>query len=189
MVIYLKKAERYEVILNAAMKMIIESGIASITARKIAAEANISVGQIHHHFETIGQLKGLALLKVTDQIIQKSLEVQKELSIIEQIISAVRPIESDGDFLIRRLWNEALFLSYRDQDIKNAYKQSIEEWHAALIHLLEKAISEKQITPCDVSDLAWRLIALGCGLDNLVEFDEFKFNQAIMDNHIRALLK
>ncbi|WP_434778718.1 TetR family transcriptional regulator [Neisseria sp. Ec49-e6-T10] len=171
------------------MTIIVQEGIASITARRVAKEANIAVGQIHHHFKSIGQLKAQALIKVTDQLITQAEHTHPDESILDKIIKIVSPIIGKEGLMIRKLWNEATFLSERDPDIKQAYQQSTEEWHKAIVKLLDEAVATNKISTNNVSELAWRLIALSCGIDNLVIVDGFHFSQEAVNNHIIALLQ
>ena len=51
---YLSKDERREAILQAAMRVALNEGFTGMTVRRIAAEANVAAGQVHHHFASIG---------------------------------------------------------------------------------------------------------------------------------------
>ena len=185
---YLKKNERYNAILETAMKIITQEGIAAITARRIAHDANIAVGQIHHHFKSVGQLKAEALAKVTENLITKAQQTHQNESIINQITNIISPIEGEIGSVMRRLWNEAVFLAERDPDIKLAYKQSIQEWHKATTKLIEEAKQQQLISTKNGSELAWQLIALSCGFDSLAVVEEFRFHIDTIKNHIIKIL-
>ncbi|GAA5107412.1 TetR family transcriptional regulator [Orbus sasakiae] len=166
----------------------IDEGIASITARKIAAHANISVGQIHHHFKSVGQLKAQALLNVTEQVIEKAELANSNQTIIEKIVNLVSPLEGHGGLVLRTLWNEAVFLAERDADIKLAYKESTLKWHTTIITLITQANEDNILAVKAPSELAWRLIALSCGIDTLAIIDECKFDKTAIKDHIMAVL-
>ena len=57
---YLSKDERREEILQAAMRVALTEGFAAMTVRRIATEAGVATGQVHHHFASAGELKSLA---------------------------------------------------------------------------------------------------------------------------------
>ncbi|VDZ78933.1 TetR family transcriptional regulator [Salmonella bongori] len=59
---YLNRDERREVILQAAMRVALEEGFAAMTVRRIASEADVAAGQVHHHFSSAGELKALAFV-------------------------------------------------------------------------------------------------------------------------------
>lgn len=186
---YLSKAERYDDILKTAMNILVEEGIASITARKVAGQANMAVGQIHHHFKSIGQLKAQALIGVTEKLVARAGQHHANEPITNKIIRAVGPVEGKEGVLIRKLWNEAYFLAERDTDIKQACKQSTEEWHKVVVKLIKEAVDAKEISTDDISGLAWRLIAFSCGIDSLSTVDELALSNEAIKQHIIALLK
>ncbi|WP_392552611.1 TetR family transcriptional regulator [Orbus wheelerorum] len=183
---YLKKNQRYEQILNVAIEVLINEGISAITARKIAAKANIAVGLIHNHFKSIGELKSIALIKVTDQLLERHQAKTGDKTHVEKIINAVSPIHGEDGAILRQIWNEALFLSERDLDIKQAYQCSTNEWHEYVANLINAAVEDGALNTNIPSDLAWRLIALCCGFDNLSIINEF--DQSTINDHILALL-
>ena len=47
---YMNRDERREVILQAAMRVALEEGFSAMTVRRIATEAQVATGQLHHHF-------------------------------------------------------------------------------------------------------------------------------------------
>lgn len=51
---YLTKDERREVILQAAIRVALEDGFTGMTVRRIASEAQVATGQVHHHFASAG---------------------------------------------------------------------------------------------------------------------------------------
>lgn len=57
---YLNRDERREVILQAAMRVALAEGFTAMTVRRIASEADVAAGQVHHHFSSAGELKALA---------------------------------------------------------------------------------------------------------------------------------
>lgn len=59
---YLNRDERREVILQAAMRVALAEGFAAMTVRRIASEADVAAGQVHHHFSSAGELKALAFV-------------------------------------------------------------------------------------------------------------------------------
>lgn len=61
---YLSKDERREEILRAAMRVALTEGFAAMTVRRIATEAGVATGQVHHHFASAGELKSLAFVRL-----------------------------------------------------------------------------------------------------------------------------
>lgn len=186
---YLKKSQRYNEILKLAMQITIEEGIASITARRVAAKGDFSVGQIHHHFQSISQLKALALHNVSEELMTKIEQNYAKTSVVEQLINIVSPLEGEIGSIMRKLWSEAVFLAEKDHEIKQAYKQSIEEWHQAIVKLIEAGIKQNLIETNIPLETAWQLIALGVGFDSIAVIEEYRFEKSIIKNSICQILK
>ena len=52
---YLTRDERREEILQAAMRVALAEGFSAMTVRRIASEAGVATGQVHHHFTSGGE--------------------------------------------------------------------------------------------------------------------------------------
>ena len=70
---YLNRDERREVILQAAMRVALEEGFTAMTVRRIATEAQVSTGQVHHHFTSAGELKSLAFVQLIRTLLDAEL--------------------------------------------------------------------------------------------------------------------
>lgn len=114
---YLNRDERREVILQAAMRVALAEGFAAMTVRRIASEADVAAGQVHHHF---------------------------------------------------KLWREAQILADRDPHIRDAYLLTMQMWHEETVTIIEQGKQAGEFTfTANATDIAWRLIALVCGLDGM----------------------
>ncbi len=68
---YLNRDERREVILQAAMRVALADGFAAMTVRRIASEADVAAGQVHHHFSSAGELKALAFVHLIRTLLDR----------------------------------------------------------------------------------------------------------------------
>lgn len=186
---YLKKDQRQHEIQKAAITIAINEGLAAITARRIAAEANTAIGQIHHHFKSVSQLKATTLLMVTEQFIDAVEQANKQDSIFDQVVNLISPITGQHGMVFRRLWSEAVFLAEQDEYIKNAYKSTMEDWHKATVKLLKQAKKIGEFSVQRPKDTAWRLIALSCGLDSIMLMKDSKMTDKLIRSHIKITLQ
>ncbi|AZS51238.1 TetR family transcriptional regulator [Entomomonas moraniae] len=186
---YLTKNQRHEEISKLAMQIALDEGLSAITARHIAAKGSFAIGQIHHHFQSISQLKALALHKVSDDLMTQAEQNYINISIPEQLINIISPIEGEMGSMMRKLWSEAVFLAERDNEIKKAYKQSIEEWHQAIVKLINQGKKQNIFNTPIPTETAWELIALSCGFDNIAVIEEFRFEKHIIKNCIYRILQ
>lgn len=186
---YLKKDQRYNEILKLAIKIAMTDGISTITTRRIAAEGNIAIGQIHHHFQSISHLKALVLQNISDEQLSQIQEEHSNTPIPEQLINLICPIQTEKEAAMRRLWSETTFIAERDNVIKQALKESIEKWHQEIFRLINTGNQQKIFEIPNPHETSWQLIALSCGLDSIATIDAFRLEDNIIKNFIYQILQ
>ncbi|WP_368541863.1 TetR family transcriptional regulator [Enterobacter soli] len=184
---YLSKDERREAILQAAMRVALTDGLAAMTVRRIAAEAGVATGQVHHHFASGGEVKSLALVRLIRALLDA--EVVPENATWRERLHAMLGSE-DGSFEpYIRLWREAQILATRDPDIKSAYVMTMEMWHQETVAIIRAGAEEKAFTLSDrPENIAWRLIGLVCGLDGIYVLNMPEMDDAAFNKHLDKLI-
>lgn len=178
---YLSKDERREAILQAAMRVALAEGLTAMTVRRIAAEAGVATGQVHHHFTSCGELKSLAFVRLIRALLDA--DVVGENASWRERLHAMLGSDDGGFEPYIRLWREAQLLASRDADIKSAYVMTMEMWHQETVAIIRAGAEANAFTLTDrAENIAWRLIGLVCGLDgmyvlNMPEMDDAAFNQ------------
>ncbi|HDT1601626.1 TetR family transcriptional regulator [Enterobacter sichuanensis] len=178
---YLSKDERREAILQAAMRVALAEGLTAMTVRRIAAEAGVATGQVHHHFTSGGELKSLAFVRLIRALLDA--DVVGENASWRERLHAMLGSDDGGFEPYIRLWREAQLLASRDADIKSAYVMTMEMWHQETVAIIRAGAEANAFTLTDrPENIAWRLIGLVCGLDgmyvlNMPEMDDAAFNQ------------
>lgn len=178
---YLSKDERREAILQAAMRVALAEGLTAMTVRRIAAEAGVATGQVHHHFTSGGELKSLAFVRLIRALLDA--DVVGENASWRERLHAMLGSDDGGFEPYIRLWREAQLLASRDADIKSAYVMTMEMWHQETVAIIRSGAEANAFTLTDrAENIAWRLIGLVCGLDgmyvlNMPEMDDAAFNQ------------
>lgn len=67
-----------------------------------------------------------------------------------------------------KLWREAQIEAVRDAEIKSAYLLTMHMWHEETVAIIEQGGVAGEFLRVDhAADIAWRLIALVCGLDGM----------------------
>ena len=184
---YLNRDERREVILQAAMRVALEEGFTAMTVRRIATEAQVSTGQVHHHFTSAGELKSLAFVQLIRTLLDAE-QVSDNASFRERL-HAMLGSEDGGFEPYIKLWREAQVLADKDPEIKSAYLLTMRMWHeetAAIISQGQKA-GEFSSAP-DAADVAWRLIALVCGLDGMYILGIEEMADPAFDRHLDRMI-
>ena len=182
---YLSREDRREVILQAAMRVALRGGLGAMTVRQIAGEAGVATGQLHHHFTSIGELKAHAFVQLIRDMLAIQL-VDDAASWNERLFSMLGSEDGRLEPYIR-LWREGQLLSSSDSDIKAAYLLTMSLWHEETVNIIQHGTAAGEFHPGDSAEnIAWRLIALVCGLDGIYalgmkEIDDAAFSRYI--NH------
>lgn len=173
----------------AAMRVALQGGLGAMTVRQIAAEAGVSTGQLHHHFTSIGELKAQAFVRLIREMLDIQL-VAEDASWRERLFSMLGSEDGRLDPYIR-LWREGQLLCGSDSDIKEAYLLTMSMWHEETVNIIRLGSASGEFHPADSAEnIAWRLIALVCGLDGIYALgmeaiDDSAFTRYI--NHYIAL--
>ena len=184
---YLTREERREVILKAAMQVALNGGLSAMTVRHIATVAGVASGQVHHHFASIGELKALAFVRLIREMLDMPL-VSDDASWYERLFSMVGSDDGKLEPYIR-LWREAQLLADSDSDIKGAYLLTMSMWHEETLKIIQRGTEAGEFTPKDHAEsIAWRLIALVCGLDGIYALGMEEIDDATFNRHINYFI-
>lgn len=184
---YLSKDERREEILQAAMRVALAEGLAAMTVRRIATEAGVATGQVHHHFASAGELKSLAFVRLIRDLLDA--EIVGENAGWRERLHAMLGSDDGGFEPYIRLWREAQILSSRDSDIKGAYVLTMEMWHQETVAIIRAGSEANAFTLTDQPEsIAWRLIGLVCGLDGIYVLNMPEMDDAAFNKHLDKLI-
>jgi len=187
---YLSREQRRTMILDAAKKIALQDGLNNLTIRRIAMEAQVSTGQVHHHFESSSHLKAEVFIELMNQLDEVESKITTNNSIERlSFLLGFENIEQTQPYL--RLWNEAEILIDKDQEIRKAYNITMEQWHIALVTTIEYGVAHKEFKISTLSssqDIAWRLIAFVCGLEGIHQLGLKGLDQHSFKHHVKTML-
>ncbi|POP40911.1 TetR family transcriptional regulator [Superficieibacter electus] len=185
---YLSREQRREHILQAAMRVALNEGFAAMTVRRIACEAGVATGQVHHHFTSGAELKSQAFIRTIRALLDIDV-LDQDASWHEQLHSMLG--SNDGRFENHiRLWREAQILAAKDDDIKGAYTLSMEMWHEETVKIIRQGCEAGEFTLSDSAEnIAWRLISLVCGLDGLYVLGMASLDEPAFESHLTRLIR
>ncbi len=188
---YLNREQRRTMILDAAKRVALLEGLNGLTVRRIAAEAQVSTGQVHHHFQSSSHLKAEVFIELMNQLDQVEDQITTNSSLDRLfLLLGIENIEQTQPYL--RLWNEAEVLIDQDQEIKKAYNVTMEQWHNSLVSTIEQGITQQEFkvsTASSSQDIAWRLIAFVCGLEGIYQLGLKGLDQHSFKHHVEMVLK
>ena len=184
---YLNRDERREVILQAAMRVALEEGFTAMTVRRIATEAQVSTGQVHHHFTSAGELESLAFVQLIRTLLDAE-QVSDNASFRERL-HAMLGSEDGGFEPYIKLWREAQVLADKDPEIKSAYLLTMRMWHEETAAIITQGQSAGEFSAIpDAAEVAWRLIALVCGLDGIYVLGIEEMADPAFERHLDRMI-
>ena len=184
---YLSRDERRELILQAAMRVALSDGFAGMTVRRIANEAGVATGQVHHHFSSGAELKAQAFVRVMGELLD--VDLLPESASWRERLHAMLGSNEDGFDPYIRLWREAQLLASKEHELKGAYVLTMEMWHEKVVDIIDAGVKAGEFIRHDSTEnIAWRLIALVCGLDCIYVLGMPDVDDAAFDRHLDAMI-
>lgn len=165
------------------MRVALDEGLSAMTVRRIASVAGVAAGQVHHHFASTSELRALAFIRLIRVLLDT--EVVPEDASWRQRLHSMLGSDDRGFERYIKLWREAQLMAMRDPEIKGAYVLTMEMWHEEAVKIIYAGQQAGEFTLSDsVENVAWRLIALVCGLDGMHVLGLEGLDDEAFDRHI-----
>lgn len=88
-----------------------------------------------------------------------------------------------------KLWREAQVLADKDPEIKSAYLLTMRMWHEETAAIISQGQNAGEFSPGpDAADVAWRLIALVCGLDGIYVLGIEEMADPAFERHLDRMI-
>jgi AcrR family transcriptional regulator len=125
------RAETEARFLDAAERLLAESGHAAITTRRLAEEAGANHGLVHYYFGSIENLLVRVLERFTERLIERQRHMYaSDAPFIEKWRTAMRYLDADRDY--QRIWYELQVLAWSRPELRERVAQVTAEWRAVL---------------------------------------------------------
>lgn len=190
---YMNREERREMLIAAAMRVALAEGLSAMTVRRIASEAGIAAGQVHHHFASSMALKVATFLRLSNQPLD--LTTAPLLTTWRAKLLWTLGFDYPNIDQYLRLFAEAETLARREPEMKQAWIMSMEMWHKTTAEIISQGADANEFQLRDSPEnIAWRIIAFVSGLDGIaklglmgVDDDAFRRHVDIfINNELRA---
>ena len=125
------RAEAENRFMDAAERLLVESGHGGVTTRRLAEEAGLNHGLVHYYFGSMENLLARVLERFTDRMIvrQRALYAE-EAPFIEKWRTAMRYLDGDREY--QRVWFELQALAWSRPELRERVAQVNAEWRAVL---------------------------------------------------------
>jgi AcrR family transcriptional regulator len=176
-------AQGRERLLDAAVRLIAREGIDNVRIARIAAEAGVSAGLVHYHFDSRDALLEEAIEHSYERAGDMRLATlddganaaQRLRAMIDQCLPSDRPLREDWV-----LWVELWLRGARDPALRPVAARLYARLHAWFAEALAEGIAAGELRACDVDRMSDRLLALidGYGIRVLTEDPQMPLDRA-----------
>lgn len=171
--------ERREVIIDAALRVMLRQGIAATTARDVAAEMGSSSGLIHHYFASMDDLLAEAFDRTASRDLARTVvAVDASSDPIERLRLFFGSYTRADENWAVQLWLDAWSEAARRPALQQTSRRLNEEWQGLVAALIRDGVAAGVMSCEDPDGAAWRIISLMDGLSlqgvahaNLIETD------------------
>jgi AcrR family transcriptional regulator len=163
---------RVVAILEAACRVVVREGAHGLRMASVAREAGVSKALVHYYFSTRLELLQNAFAwsderwqaALTDELAGVSPGAAR---VERALLASIEPGPPFGDQ--QALWNEVWSSLRYDDGLRPLVESSYRAWLARLAGLIADGQSDGSIPAAlDAADAAWRLAAVGDGLDSML---------------------
>jgi len=125
-----------EAFLDAAERLLVQSGHAGLTTRAVASEAGANHGLVHYYFGSMENLLARVLERFTERLIarQRAMYAAGDVPFIEKWRAAMRYLDADRSY--QKVWYELQALAWSRPELRERVAQVNAEWRAVLSEAL-----------------------------------------------------
>ncbi|MEV6128596.1 TetR/AcrR family transcriptional regulator [Streptomyces violaceusniger] len=156
---------RRRLIVEAAVPLIAERGTKGVGVREVAAAAEVSVGTVTYHFESVQEVLSEAMVLHIERYYAALSEAAATATSgaegLRLLIDALFTDDTDQHW---RMWFDYWNAGERDQSFARGQAERYEAWHGEIRSLAERGRDEGDFVCDDPADFALRFSALADGL-------------------------
>jgi AcrR family transcriptional regulator len=156
------RAETEDRFLDAAERLLAESGHAAITTRRLAEEAAANHGLVHYYFGSIENLFVRVLERFTDRLIARQRALYaSDAPFIEKWRTAMRYLDADRDY--QRVWYELQALAWSRPELRERVAKVDDAWRSVLREALAEPL-ERYDLPIPLDALVALVVTFNEGI-------------------------
>jgi TetR/AcrR family transcriptional regulator len=156
------RAETEDRFLDAAERLLAESGHAGITTRRVAEEAAANHGLVHYYFGSIENLFVRVLERFTERLIERQRRMyMSDAPFIEKWRTAMRYLDADRDY--QRIWYELQALAWSRPELRERVAKVDAEWRGVLREALAEPL-ERYDLPIPLDALVALVVTFNEGM-------------------------
>jgi AcrR family transcriptional regulator len=130
-------------LLDAAERLLIETGYAGLTTRRVAAEASVNHGLVHYYFGSMEELLLQVLERFTARLIDRQAAMyEADAPFLDKWRTAMRWLEEDVEAGYPKVWWELQAMAWNHPEMRERLVRVDEEWRGLLRSHFASALGE-----------------------------------------------
>src|SRR5437870_52570 len=144
-----ERVDPREALLDAAERLLVETGYAAISARRLAKEAGVNLGLVHYHFGSMENLFVEALERFTARLTERQRALYAlDVPFIEKWRKAMEfLVGTDLSSGYEKVWLELQAMAWNKPDLKKRLARVNARWRAVLTKAFGEAMREYGLDP------------------------------------------
>ncbi len=135
------KTEARTALMDAAERLLISTGYASISTRRLADEAGINHGLVHYYFGSMDELFAQVLERFTEQlIIRQRAMYARDVPFLEKWRTAMGYLDQDLESGYQKIWLELQALAWNRPELRDRVARVDEEWRAVVTDAIRDTV-------------------------------------------------
>jgi len=156
---------RRAAIVDAALRVMVRKGIASTTARDVAAEMECSSGLIHHYFSSMDELLAEAFeLAAAKDLDAMRVAMQAANDPVGQVTAFISGYGGTDEHWAFQLWLDAWSEAARRPALQATSRRLNEAWQQLLAGAMADGVRARKWRCSNVEAAAWRVLSLLDGM-------------------------
>lgn len=132
------RAAAESALLDAAERVLVDSGHAAVTTRRLAEEAGVNHGLVHYYFGSLENLLVRVLERFTERLVARQREMYAaDVAFLERWRTAMGYLTTE-DTAYQKIWLELQALSWNRPELRERVSQVNAEWRAVLTEALDE---------------------------------------------------
>jgi AcrR family transcriptional regulator len=129
-----------ELLLDAAERLLIAEGYASVSTRRVASEAGLNHGLVHYYFGSMEELLVQVLERFTAQLTTRQREMySQDIPFIEKWRQAMAYLDSDQASGYQKIWLELQAMAWNREELRGRVASVNAKWRGVLTEAFEGA--------------------------------------------------
>ena len=130
-------------LLDAAERLLIETGYAGLTTRRVAAEAGVNHGLVHYYFGSMEELLLQVLERFTERLIERQAAMYAaDRPFLDKWRTAMNWLEEDVEAGYPKVWWELQAMAWNHPEMRERLVRVDETWRSLLRAHFASALDE-----------------------------------------------